>query len=665
MVRSTPRLARLALAVVCSIFPAIPHAADAPPPTPAFGQIPDFKHLALSPDGQTILVDRATENGPQVIFLRPGQPRPLRVLNVGTGISLRGLRWADNDTALIEVSTTTHVPGQRSAPNRTFEFFRTMAADIAGGEPRILLLGDGNRDLVTGAELLAANPLRKDTVSMASWEFVPEKRMPAVGTRLRDSRGDDGWVMTLFDVDTKSGRGRVVARGSAYTFQWMVSPDGRPLARSEWNPETRESTILLMDGITWRPIFKAKGIDPLSLAGVTADGKAVVAIGENGTANSRAWALPFDGSPAFVAFEESGVDVNGAAVAQDTGVVTGYWLSGLNPRLVYVDPKNAALERALEKAFPDRSVYIVDRSTDSQRLLVETETSMHPSVYYLVDRTAHKADIVGEAYPALNGAQLGEVRKITYDARDGTRIPAFLTLPPGKGDKDLPLVVLVHGGPESSDPGGFDWWAQFLATRGYAVLQPQFRGSTGYGTAHRLAGYRQWGALMQDDVTDGVRHLIATGVANAKHVCIMGASYGGYAALAGAAFTPDLYACAVSVNGVSDLPQMIGDVRSKAGSDSNSLAYWKDHIGSPGDPNVLQASPARAATAIEAAILLIHGDEDTVVPAKQSQTMAQALDTAGKPYEYVKLAGEDHWLSSGKTRTQLLQTIEAFLAKHL
>jgi dipeptidyl aminopeptidase/acylaminoacyl peptidase len=181
-------------------------------------------------------------------------------------------------------------------------------------------------------------------------------------------------------------------------------------------------------------------------------------------------------------------------------------------------------------------------------------------VFYLVDFATGRADIAGESYPGLAGVTLGEVRFIDYAARDDVEIPAFLTLPPGLGEKNLPLVVLPHGGPHAHDTGDFNWWTQFLATRGYAVLQPQFRGSTGYGAAHRKAGYGQWGGLMQDDVTDGVKAMIKNGLADPARICIAGASYGGYAALAGAAFTPEMYACAISVNGISDLPALLGYV---------------------------------------------------------------------------------------------------------
>ena len=254
---------------------------------------------------------------------------------------------------------------------------------------------------------------------------------------------------------------------------------------------------------------------------------------------------------------------------------------------------------------------------------------------------------------------------IHYPARDGTSIPAYLTLPPGGASKNLPVVVLPHGGPHWRDTASFDYIVQFLATRGYAVLQPQFRGSTGFGDAYVKAGYRQWGGLMQDDVTDGVRHLIADGTADPKRICIAGLSYGGYAALAGAAFTPDLYACAASIGGVSDLPTLLSEAKRPFGSDTDAVASDEERIGKTYDPNVIAKSPARSAATVTAPVLLLHGVDDSVVPIAQSERMARALEKAGRPVKFVKLAGEDHWLSRGDTRLQVLKELDAFLAPFL
>lgn len=326
-----------------------------------------------------------------------------------------------------------------------------------------------------------------------------------------------------------------------------------------------------------------------------------------------------------------------------------------------IDPRGAAVAR-IDWNPKKEQFSILAKDGDSWR-----ESPSSPPVYYLVDLAANKADIVGEAYPALADAKLGEVRMITYKARDGADVPAYLTLPPGSSGKNLPLILLPHGGPESRDNYEFDWLTQFLATRGYAVLQPQFRGSTGFGDAWRKAGYRQWGLLMQDDITDGVKALIEQGVADSKRVCVVGWSYGGYAALAGAAFTPDLYRCAVSINGVSDLPQMLSYelARASDGDESSSVAYGREHIGPVTDRAVIEKSPARAATQVKAPVLLLTATNDTVVPSLQSEMMARALKILDKPVTLVQVKGDDHWLSQTATRLQVLKETEKFLKANL
>jgi dipeptidyl aminopeptidase/acylaminoacyl peptidase len=228
-------------------------------------------------------------------------------------------------------------------------------------------------------------------------------------------------------------------------------------------------------------------------------------------------------------------------------------------------------------------------------------------------------------------------------------------------------VVLVHGGPAASDAPGFDWWSQALASRGYAVLQPQYRGSTSVGEAHLEAGFGQWGRKMQSDLSDGVRDLANKGVIDPRRVCIMGASYGGYAALAGAAFDGDIYRCAVSLAGPADLPAMRAYERDlHDGAKNVTLRSWDRFMGaaSPSDPALDAISPARHADKVSIPVLLMHGQDDTVVPYDQSHEMAQALKRAGKPVEMITLKGEDHWLSRSETRMQMLKAAVAFVEAH-
>jgi dipeptidyl aminopeptidase/acylaminoacyl peptidase len=275
--------------------------------------------------------------------------------------------------------------------------------------------------------------------------------------------------------------------------------------------------------------------------------------------------------------------------------------------------------------------------------------------------------MIADAWPGVPPAAIAPVRNLTYKAGDGLEIPAYLTLPVGREAKNLPLIVLPHGGPEARDEPGFDWWAQALASRGYAVLQPQFRGSAGFGRKFVEAGHGQWGRKMQSDLSEGVRHLAKEGIVDSKRVCIMGASYGGYAALAGATLEPDVYRCAVSVAGVSDLPVMLKDeVRSAGGVNRTGVRYWAKFMGTSfqkrGELDAV--SPAAQAARAGGPILLIHGKDDTVVPFEQSEIMHRALKRAGKPVEFVTLAAEDHWLSRGATRLEMLKRAVSFVEKH-
>ena len=237
-----------------------------------------------------------------------------------------------------------------------------------------------------------------------------------------------------------------------------------------------------------------------------------------------------------------------------------------------------------------------------------------------------------------------------------------LTLPPGKEAKGLPLVVLPHGGPHSEDTVSFDWWAQAFASRGYAVFQPNFRGSTNRNDAFKLAGYGEWGRKMQTDISDGVAALAKKGIIDPERACIVGASYGGYAALAGVTLQHDLYRCAVAVAPVSDLRDMYREDYRASGDLKITKSSLLEQLGPMDRWDAV--SPRRHAAQADAPILLIHGRDDTVVPYSHSHRMADALKDSGKPFELITLDGEDHWLSLSTTRRQMLEASVGFVQKH-
>jgi dipeptidyl aminopeptidase/acylaminoacyl peptidase len=313
-------------------------------------------------------------------------------------------------------------------------------------------------------------------------------------------------------------------------------------------------------------------------------------------------------------------------------------------------------------------VTLVSGSADWNRVIVHVEGTHTAGTYQLIDFRTHKSTPLADDYPGIPDGMIGPVSIFEYTASDGLGLQGVLTLPPGRDPHGLPVVVLPHGGPETRDFLGFDWWAQAFASRGYAVFQPNFRGSAWFGTAFRNAGFGQWGRKMQTDVSDGLAALAARGIIDPQRACIVGGSYGGYVALAGVTLQRGLYRCAVSVAGVSDLKGMLLHVSVTRGrrQDVAPLRYWHKFMGvENSNSDILDSlSPINLAARADAPILLIHGKDDSVVPFDQSDAMRKALARAGKPVEFVQLEGEDHWLSRSRTRTEMLQAAVAFVERN-
>ncbi len=649
--------------VAASAWPSRGVATETLPPAAAFARLPDLSLVRLTPDGKTVAWAGYRGDKRFVFILDLAAGKYLREIQADSELKLRDLDWADNRSLLLTLSRTSTIGGQSSA-RRKYEFSRTIAFDSDGGQGRVLLMDDPDRKWVTGAELLRLHTGQPETILMSSWDFQNTAFRESIGSRLTGGRKDEGWLYSLFEVNTRTGVGKTLASGTPFTQQWIVDARGRPVARSDWNPGSSDFRVLANDDGSWKVIYRADNNSELQPEGVMADGKSLIALGARGGNRVRAWQLPLDGSEITLLFEGD-EDVEGIVEDRFTGAPAGLYLGGLEPTIHWLDPKLEAIRASLERAFPGSLLRIYDRSQDYGRVLTRIEGASSPPIYYLIDLVKGTADIVGEAYPELVGVALGAQQAMHFKARDDVMIPAYLTLPPGREPLGLPLVVLPHGGPSSRDDMGFDWWAQFLATRGYVVLQPQFRGSTGFGADLQRAGAREWGRAMQDDISDGIAMLVGQKIVDASRICIVGASYGGYAALAGAAFSPGQFACAVSVNGIANLPSMIGYLRDRAGDESNALAAWHELVGRPYEEDLASVSPAKAIEQIRAPILLIHGTDDTVVPFSQSDNFARLLKQHGKPHALVKLKSEDHWLSTSAARLQAMQAIEAFLAEHL
>ena len=324
----------------------------------------------------------------------------------------------------------------------------------------------------------------------------------------------------------------------------------------------------------------------------------------------------------------------------------------------YKDTYREKVISIVQNALPDLEVEIVSNDYAKSKYVFRVFSDNYPPEYYLLDVSKPSLDHIGSEYPQLENVPLAKMESVSYKARDGLEIPAFLTIPVGAKKDNLPLVVYPHGGPWSHDEWGFDNYVQFMASRGYAVFQPQFRGSTGYGLEHETAGYKQWGYAIQDDITDGVQWLIDEGVVDPKRVCIVGSSFGGYAAAVGIAKTPELYQCAVSINGVLNLKSFISSGRQLLFKTINR-AMWN----SPDEAEA--ASPYHLVDNIKAPLMLIAGSRDTVVPYKQSKKMYKKMKKAGKDVELIKLTDGEHWRTNEKHEIKKMKALERFLDEHI
>ncbi len=642
---------------------AAPAAPAAPPPAEAFGNNPAQTNLTLSPDGHSLAWTDQTVSPLRVVILDLVGKKSQRAVTVPPPAKVFSLRWSDNETLLVTLSATQE---KKIAAGSTAEFYRTMAVDATTGVGRMLLMNDEVRAYVTGAVLLRAHTSKPTSVVMWTLDYSATGGHKEIGTRLAGHRADSFLIRAAFEVDTRTGKGTIIERGTQFTHQWVVDGDGRVVARSEWDGPNKQYRVLAKAGLGWKEIYHRDDGSYLDLAGLLPGGGAIVALGANGGPRAAVWSLPLDGSPIAPIFQDPDTEFDYAVVDGTSEELLGAHLAGTKDHIEWFSEANRQRSDVLFRSFPNRRIEFLGTTANGQQSLIGVHTQSSPSIYYIIDFSTHKADIAGEAYPGLANAALGTVQSITYNARDGTAIPAFLTLPPGSAGKSVPLVVMPHRGPESRDQDDFHWFSPFLATRGYAVLRPQFRGSTGYGEAFRKAGFREWGGLMQDDLTDGVRAMIEQGIADPKRVAIVGEAYGGYAALAGAAFTPELCKCAVSIGGISDLPAMLGEAQRWVHSkEYDTVAYWRENIGAISDPKLVEKSPIHAAPAIHVPILLVHGTGDSVVSISQSERMAQELQAAGKSVRFVRLDGADHWLVRTEDRIRVLKEVDAFLHEHL
>jgi dienelactone hydrolase len=638
----------LAAALFAGLFFAAASVRADPPPVEAYGKLPAVDLMSLSPSGKRFAFVGVD-----------GETRSLAVANIDNspviaaptdGAKMTGIDWAGDDHVLFTSSATITLGPQYTEANDELSSVTVI-------------------DLKTHHNFIVFSKLSNVIHAVFGVYGVAQIDGHWYGYfgGLTMARAGDGFVLRntftdLYKVDLDTGAAQIVANGSVNTDGWLVGPAGEIIARSSYSETSggwqvwtgaAAGKVLASGHSDFGGVSLSRGRTPdtILIARPEADGSVTYE------------EVPLTGAPA--------VDVpdSGAIGSRFFDPASGLWLGfaskGDRPEPKMFDPGVAAKFRGARKAFPDQTVEFKSWSANLNSMIVFTSGGDDSGTYWLVDIATGKADPLGSTYPTVTSDDVGPIRMVGWKAADGLDLHGVLSLPPGRSPKNLPLVVLPHGGPEARDYPVFDWWAQAFASRGYAVFQPNFRGSSDYGVAFRNAGFGQWGRKMQSDISDGVAELARQGIVDPKRACIVGASYGGYAALAGVTVQNGLYRCAVSVAGVSHPSEMIEDAEGGGGANATER-YWRAFMGAGNraETGLISISPVKLADHADAPILLIHGQDDSVVPLEQSREMERALRQAGKPVELVVLPTADHWFLHEDMRVAMVTRSVAFVEKY-
>ncbi|MBW8785692.1 MAG: S9 family peptidase [Novosphingobium sp.] len=624
-----------------------PVVASAAPPLEIYGKLPAIEAAAISPSGDHVaVIARLAEERKLIVF---DNTKKL-VLQAPLGnAKIRNLSWAGDAAVLIDKSSTDHL--EMGFTTDKAELLATIVVPLTGAKPWVVFADDR---MITGGVTGSYGVIEKQGKWFGYFGGITFDKGSA--------EPGDGYLTTtapvLYEVDLQTGRDHKIAPRTDGKFRrWLVGPDG-----------TVSATFDSTDGGNWSIRNSAgqkiaSGANPSGDVGLVGFGSVAGTIiysdrRENDT-DDHWYQVPLAGGTAQEILKN--VKIKDTIFDRRKRTLAGYEIDGDFPTYYLFDARQQKIVTATQKAFPGAAMHLVDWNDTFDRLIVMTEGAADPQSWWLVDIKTGKAEQLGDSY-ALQPQDIAPVQMVHYAAADGSDIAAVLTLPPGRAARNLPVVVLPHGGPTARDYPRFDWWAQAFASRGYAVLQPNFRGSSGYGVEFELAGNGEWGRKMQTDISDGLAYLAKQGIVDPRRACVMGASYGGYAALAGVTLQHGVYRCAVAVAGVSDLSKFAANELKESDYSKMSRRALKTELGSGRD--LTAVSPIRFAATVAAPVLLIHGKDDTVVPFNQSSDMAAALTAGGKDVELLTLPHEDHWLSQSDTRLMMLQSALAFVQKH-
>jgi dipeptidyl aminopeptidase/acylaminoacyl peptidase len=610
----------------------IPIEALATPPTASMAR--------LSPDGTKIAALRTGPGSDFIYVFDVANPsKVVRKIEIGR-YSLSDLVWANNDRLLL------HPFWSISFLGISIGEAKLMVIDVGSGAMKQL---DGSERGFKATDILYVEPA-------GGWALI-------AGLDKFDKSP------SVMRVDLAAGTFVEVQKSLPDVWHWFV--DGQGVIRGGLAHEGLKWALYLRTRpdeplVKFRGKFDKKDVDVIEGVSFSPVGGETMVVSNHATGRFAAYRLDLATvEPGALVFENPRGDIDTLLMDPATYRVVGVRYHDQRWRTHWLDPDFARVQARVDKAFPTTDNQLADWSRDRNRFLIHASKPDDPGVYYVLDRAKGEMKIVLVPYGKIPEKGLSPVKYVQYQARDGLTVPAYLTVPVGEPERNLPLILFPHGGPFANDTWNYDPWVQFFASRGYAVFQPQFRGTTGFGRQYVERGYGEFGRGMQDDLDDGLDWLVRQGIVDPKRVCIAGGSYGGYAAMWGAIRNPERYRCAISWAGVTDLKGQLKHDRSLF-SARRYYRDWRERVTGIDEKraDLEGLSPLRQAHRLRVPLLIGHGKRDKTVPVTQSEDLQKALGKGGIKVEAAFYDTQGHSISSPDDLANWLWRMEKFLAEH-
>jgi dipeptidyl aminopeptidase/acylaminoacyl peptidase len=601
-------------------------------PRSVFFENPQYGSPSISPDGTHIAYENADTNGIMQIWVRD---------------------IAGKEDRQITHEQSTQNSG--SAPSWAYDGKLLYLKDTDGNEMEHLFACDPS----TG-EVRDLTPFPGMKVALI--DCTPERPNQVLITANRQGQT----VFDAWSVDLSSGALQPIMQNPGDVVLWMADTSLKIRAVVGKNKDGSGELRLLTKGNSWKTLYSWRATDTVDIIGLSEDEKEIYLRSNRDADTTGLYAVDtFTGRQKAI-FSDPTADIQYALVDPVSRIIQAAWCYRLKPRWEILD-KTVSPDFAALAKLPNSDMQVMGRDLKDRRWVVSCQSDINAPSFYLWDRAERKATDLFSSRPDLKRYTLSPTKAFELKARDGFSLPAYLTLPVGIAATNLPMVLLVHGGPRQRDFWSYNWAAQWLANRGYAVLEVNYRGSSGFGKAFMHAGDREFAGKMQDDLIDGVNWAIKESIADPKHIAIMGASYGGYATLVGLTFTPDVFAAGVDECGFSNLQTFVENV--PAYWKPFMTSYWYQLVGNPENPedriDMKKRSPLFRVENIKAPLLVGQGANDPRVKKQESDQMVAAMRAAGKPVDYIVFPDEGHGFSRPENVRRFYAATEQFLALHL